>query len=239
MVTLGENWLTEKHIDFEYKKYILLAYLQQVDSDFEIQKLYPSLRELVKHYRQVIAIKDKKEDLYNAFPSRAKEIDAENAQLIYEKILKDDSLMRELESIIDYSIPKFEYHLAEGKKIYDAIEAQLQIFPVGVIPLHSNEGYLFIKDGKDAETMIYEYDITLFEHADAKYRGIHTQFVKTRETDLTATYPYIKLELLKEKQDLPNPATYAVESKWTVPLNETLLPIAKRYLLKYVEGNRV
>ena len=104
MVTLGENWLTEHHIDFEYKKYMLLAYLQQVDKDFEIQKLYPSLRELVKHYRQVTAIKDRKEDLFNSFPARAKEVDVENARLVYEKILKDDSLMKELESIIDFSI---------------------------------------------------------------------------------------------------------------------------------------
>ena len=36
---------------------------------------------------------------------------------------------------------------------------------------------------------------------------------------------------------MPNPATYAIESEWTVPLEETLLPIAKRRLLKFVERN--
>jgi len=236
MVTLGDNWLTEKHIDFEYKKYILLAFLQQVDKDFELQKLYPSLREIIKHYKQVVAIKEKKEELYNAFPAKATDVDIENMKLVYEKIFHDSKLMRELETIINFSIPHFENHLAEGKKIYDAIESQLNIFPVGVVPLRCNEGYLFIRDGKNADTQIYEYDITLFEQSDSKYRAIHTEYIQTRETDLAMTYQYLKLELIKEKQDIPNPATYVIESNWVVPLEETLLPIAKRCLMKYVEG---
>lgn len=235
MVTLGDNWLTEKYIDFEYKKYVLLAFLQQVDKDFELQKLYPSLREIIKHYKQMVAIKEKKEELYNAFPAKATDVDTEKMQLIYEKIFLDSKLMQELETIINFSIPHFENHLAEGKKIYDAIESQLNIFPVGVVPLRCKEGYLFIRDGKNADTKIYEYDITLFEQSDAKYRGIHTEYIKTWETDLSITYQHIKLELLKEKQDIPNPATYVIESEWVVPLEETLLPIAKRCLLKYVE----
>jgi hypothetical protein len=208
-----------------------------VDKDFELQKLYPSLREIIKHYRQVIAIKEKKEELYNAFPAKATDIDTENMQLVYEKLIRDGKLMRELESIINFSIPHFENYMAEGKKIYDIIESQLNIFPVGVVPLRCKEGYMFIRDGKNADTKVYEYDITLFEQSDAKYRGIHTEFIKTWESDLGITYQYIKLELLKEKQDIPNPATYAIESELVVPLEETLLPIAKRCLLKFVEGN--
>ena len=236
MVTLGDDWLTEKHIDFEYKKYVLLAFLQQVEKDFELQKLYPSLREIIKHYNQVKAIKERKEELYNSFPAKATDVDTEKMQLVYEKIFHDNRLMQELESIINFSIPHLENHLAEGKKIYDAIESQLNIFPVGVVPLSSKEGYLFIRDGKNADTNVYEYDITFFEQSDAKYRGIHSEYVKTWETDLSMTYQYIKLELLKEKQNIPNPATYAIESEWVVPLEETLLPIAKRCLLKFVEN---
>ena len=238
MVTLGDNWLTEKYIDFEYKKHVLLAFLQQVDKDFEIQKLYPSLREVIKHYRQLKTLKEKKEELYTAFPAKATDMDTENMQLIYEKIFHDTKLMRELESIINFSIPHLENHLAEGKKIYDAIESQLTIFPVGVVTLRSKEGYLFIRDGKNADTKVYEYDITLFEQSDAQYRGIHTEYIKTWETDLGITYQYIKLELLKQKQDIPNPATYAIESEWVIPMEETLLPIAKRCLLKYVEDRK-
>jgi hypothetical protein len=237
MATLNTNWLTEKYIDFEYKKYILLAFLQDVDKDFEVQKLYPSLRELVTHYRQLVSIKEKKDEMYKSFPQTAEGIDAENMRIIYQKMVEDTEIMKQLETIVDFSIPRFQRYLTEGRKIYDAIESQLNIFPVGVVPLHAKEGYIFIRDGKNADTCVYEYDIALFEEPEAKYRGIHTQFVKTREMDMGVSYQYIKLELLKEKQDLPNPATYAIESEWVVPLEETLLPIAKRCLLKYVERN--
>jgi hypothetical protein len=33
---------------------------------------------------------------------------------------------------------------------------------------------------------------------------------------------------------LPNPATYVIESELDIPLEETLLPIARRSLVKYV-----
>ncbi|HSY75708.1 MAG TPA: hypothetical protein VK890_02560 [Bacteroidia bacterium] len=237
MATLNSNWLTEKCIDFEYKKYILLAFLQDVDKDFEVQKLYPSLRELITHYRQLVTIKEKKDEMYKSFPQSAKDIDAENMRIMYQKMVEDSEIMKELDTIVDFSIPQFQRYLTEGRKIYDAIESQLNIFPVGVVPIHAKEGYIFIRAGKNADTCVYEYDIALFEEPEAKYRGIHTQFVKSREMDLGISYQYIKLELIKEKQDLPNPATYAIESEWVVPLEETLLPIAKRCLLKYVERN--
>jgi hypothetical protein len=235
MAKLSDNWLTEKHIDFEYKRYVLLAFLQDVEREFEVQKLYPSLKELVLHYRQIMSLKGKKEEMVKSFPQKLKELDADNMHIVYEKIFQDSDLMQELECIINYSIPQFERYLAEGKKIYETIELQLNIFPVGVIPLKAKEGYIFIRDGKNADTQVYEYDITLFEQPEGKYRGIHTQYVKTCETGLSLTYQYIKLELIKEKQELPNPATYVIESELTLPLEETLLPIAKRRLLKYVE----
>ncbi len=60
MATLNKNWITEKAIDFEYKKYILLAYLKQVSQNFEENKLYPSLAELIGHYKLLISIKENK-----------------------------------------------------------------------------------------------------------------------------------------------------------------------------------
>ena len=42
MPKLSKDWITEKHIDFEYKKYVLLAYLQEVEKHFEMTSLYPA-----------------------------------------------------------------------------------------------------------------------------------------------------------------------------------------------------
>jgi hypothetical protein len=48
------------------------------------------------------------------------------------------------------------------------------------------------------------------------------------------TYENIKSELIRNRIMLPNPAVYAIESGLTYPIEETLLPIAKRSLVRYI-----
>ena len=48
------------------------------------------------------------------------------------------------------------------------------------------------------------------------------------------TYENIKYELIKSRNDLPNPAVYSIETQLNFPVEETLLPIAKRSLVKFI-----
>ena len=41
MKDLDENWLTHGLIDIEYKKYIMMSYIQHVQDRFSDKKLYP------------------------------------------------------------------------------------------------------------------------------------------------------------------------------------------------------
>ncbi|HZZ74432.1 MAG TPA: hypothetical protein VFE04_00820, partial [Puia sp.] len=50
------------------------------------------------------------------------------------------------------------------------------------------------------------------------------------------TYEQIKSELLNLKPDMPNPAVYAIETPLQFPLDETLLPVAKRSLVRYISS---
>ena len=234
MKTLNKDWITEKHIDFEYKKYILLAYLQSVEKDFEQTKLYPTLADLIEHYKQVRAIKESRENLLHAFPQKLSAVDWEKFKLMYQKIIDDDAIMSELESIINFSIPQFERYLSEGKKIYDFVEEHIHIFPVGVLPLMRNWGYMLLQDGKTAATAVYEYQITIFEQSDERYRGIHANYVTSFTYSLSNTFEHMKKELIRSKPDMPNPATFAMETDMAFPLTETFLPIAKRVLVKHI-----
>jgi hypothetical protein len=236
MESLSKNWITESHIDFEYKKYILLAYLQHVSDNFTEQRLYPFLADLVEHYRNLKVLKDNKKNLFESFPSRAKTVDFEQFKIIYEKLAEDDSLIQEVENIIDYSIPQMEFYLKEGKKIYDFIEEHLKIFSVGIVPLNNESGYLFLKQGALADTKVYEYHISIFESPAERYRGIHIHYVKSYEKNLLNTFESIKSDLLIYNKTLPNPATYVIETEMTIPFEETFLPVAKRALVKRVAG---
>lgn len=232
MDSLSKNWLTENRIDFEYKKYVLLAYLQHVSEHFTEHRLYPYLSDLIDHYRNLKAIKDNKHHLFNLFPERMKGTDIENFKLVYEKMIEDDAIMSEIQSILEFSIPKMENYMREGKKVYDFIEERVKISPIGLIPLNSEFGYVFLKEGNSPDTKVYEYRVTIFENPTEKYRGIHFEYVTTYEKSLINTFESIKCDLLAFNKKLPNPATFAIETNLAIPFDETFLPLAKRTLVK-------
>ena len=234
MGELSKNWLTEKHIDFEYKKYLLLAYLQEVRKNFDATKLYPWLAEIIEHYKTVVAVRDNKQHLQKHFPQRVSGINSSSGQLTYESLLNDDELIKELENIISYAIPQFENRVEEGKSIYDIVEEHLYIQPVGIIPLRPEFGYMFLKGGETSETNVYEYQITFWETASEKYKAIHTHFVKAFSKNISTTFQSMKSDLMRENKHMPNPAAYAIESEMTLPLEETFLPIAKRMLVRHL-----
>jgi hypothetical protein len=234
MKTLNDNWITEKHIDFEYKKYVLLAYLQEVNQNFDACKLYPVLSDLLTHYSNTLTFKENKNRIAGTFPKRITGFDLEQLQVQYEKLLEDDNLIQEIETIIAFSLPKFKYYLEEGKKIYDFIEDHLTITPVGVIPLHIQEGYLLLKDVGKNNVKAYLYNIRLFNTPKENYRAIYTHFMDEYRCSYNNTFENIKLHLIKNNKDLPNPATYAIDTDLAIPLEETYLPIAKRILVKYI-----
>jgi hypothetical protein len=232
MRQLNKNWITEHHIDFEYKKYVLLAYLQHVSGHFTEQRLYPYLADLIEHYRDLRLLKDNKDQLYQQFPERLNGARLEEFRLVYEKLVRDDHLMQELNSIIDFSLPQMEQALRDGKKIYDFVEEHCRIFPVGLVPLNKDAGYIFLRSGETSETVVYEYHLSLFEGPHERFRGIHVGYVTTYEKGLMNTYESIKTDLLRFHRRLPNPAAYVIESDFKVPFDETFLPIAKRALVR-------
>ena len=236
MAGLSKNWLTEKHIDFEYKKYLLLGYLQEVNRQFNASKLYPWFAELIGHYRNTIAVKDNKELLQKNFPQRLSGIDTTNVKLTYENFISDNGLMQELESIIDYAIPHMEQYVEEGKIIYDFIEDHICLQSVGIVPINTKYGYMFLKDGHEHYTKVYEYQISFFESSSENFKAIHTQFVKTFDNTISTTFQSIKNDLIRENKQLPNPAAYAIETEMALPLEETFLPIAKRMLIRHISS---
>jgi hypothetical protein len=230
MESLNSNWFTEGWVDFEYKKYQLLAYLSKVKKRFDEALLYPQLSELVLHYNNLLHFKTQKTLLLENSKKELRSIDLKNLTLFYEQIIQDDEIMSELETIVAFSIPKFEHSLNEGKELFDFVANNLIMDIVGILPLYKEEGYLFLSVKKTC--FVYQYHHGVFQTADNTYKGLNIELVKEESTSISNNYENIKLSLIKEKKDLPNPATYVMESKLQLPLNETLLPVAKRILLK-------
>lgn len=234
MKQLSETWFAEGRIDFELKKYTLLAYLQEVNMYFNESKLYPQLADIIFHYNNIIAFRENKKYLQEHFPKKLNGIQLEKLQLLYEQMIEDDELMQELEDIIHYSVARIKKTIQNGTEIYEFVEENLNISPVGIIPLDTKEGYFFLSYGNEKNTKVFQYRLSIFEKHDEKYRSIKTTYIDDRNRSISSTYEHIKSELIKHRKDLPNPAVYSIETGYGFPVNETLLPIAKRCLVKFI-----
>ena len=143
MGTLSENWLTENLIDFEYKKYVLLGYLQKVKEHFNEQKLYPDFAELIAHYKNLISLKNNATSLESGFKKNIKGIDYEKLSFVYENTV-DDASLNELKQIIGFSEPLFIDELKKGKTILDFAEQHILTNHIGIMPIYKKEGYFIL-----------------------------------------------------------------------------------------------
>jgi hypothetical protein len=236
MKTLSETWFADGYIDFELKKYTLLAYLQEISKYFNESKLYPQLADVIFHYNNLIAFRENKRYLQEQFPKKLTGIQLQKLQLLYEQMIEDDELMQELESIIQYSAEKMKTTISNGTEIYEFVESNLNISPVGLVPLDTQEGFFFLSEGSYRHTKVYQYRLSFFEKREEKYRSIKTEFIHEWQRTIVNSYENIKAELIRTLKDFPNPAVYSIETDLSFPVEETLLPIAKRCLVRFISS---
>ena len=234
MVQLSETWFVEGNIDFESKKYTILAYLQRVNSHFKENKLYPELADIIFHYNNIISFKNNKKYLQQQFPKRLTGIQIQKLEMLYEELIADNELMAELEDITYYAMSNMKKTIDVGANIYEEVESKMHIEPIGLLPLQPQEGYFFLAQPGYNFTRVYYYYMSIFEKQNDKYRAIKSQFISEWERNIVNTYESIKLTLIKERKNVPTPAVYAIESKAYFPLEETILPVAKRCLVRYL-----
>ncbi|MFN6342313.1 MAG: hypothetical protein ACK4Y6_07935 [Bacteroidota bacterium] len=235
MKSLNPNWFYQDLPDFEYKKYVLLAYLNNVHKQFNETRLYPGLADLVMHYRTLIEFRKNHEQFYSSFPDTLERIDLTDFTRAFSKAVEDDMLMKHIEEVVNYAIPAIRKHLDEGKEIYEFMEKEIAMYPVGILPLYKMEGYMFIRDGDSTEIKVYEYGIKFFQHEHSSYRAVNTEYVTSYRRSMVNTSENIKIELIRTRKKLPNPAAFSVETNYEYPLQETIIPIAKRLLMQYVQ----
>lgn len=236
MKQLNNDWLTEGMIDYEYKKYVLLAYLRDIRKRFDASELFPFLSDLIFHYKNLLHVKSSKELLYEHFPKEITRADFEKLKFTYKRMIEDDEVMDEIKEIIAFALPQMEYTINEGKELYDLVEENLELSPVGLTPIYAKEGYVLINQDAERDVSVFRYQVSVFESADEKYRGISTSFLVNDFRDISRTFEQIKMDLVRRFKELPNPATFAVISKIKFPLPETILPVAKRLLVRQISG---
>src|SRR6266496_1417904 len=108
MKSLSDTWFAEGYIDFELKKYTLLAYLQEINKYFTENKLYPQLSDVIFHYNNLVAFRENKKFLEEHFPKELTGLQMQKLQLLYQQIIEDTEMMHELQEIINYAAGKMK-----------------------------------------------------------------------------------------------------------------------------------
>ncbi|MES2762340.1 MAG: hypothetical protein V4677_09035 [Bacteroidota bacterium] len=231
METLSENWLTEGLMDFEYKKYRILGYLQHVETHFKEQKLYPDFAELIAHYKKMILLKNNALSLENNFKKTLTGIDPVNLKLQYNSTIDDESLY-ELKQIIAFCEPLFQNGLSKGKTIFDFAEQHILVDHIGILPLYKKEGYFMLHPYQSKQVSVYTYSFCKVNLLQQEVYGLNCSYFSTYTLSLSKPIDKFKLDIIDQNPELPNPAVYLFKANAELPKDETFLPIAKRLLYK-------
>lgn len=235
MAELKKDWISNGLIDFEYKKYVLLAYLKHVETNFHQTKLFPFMSELIDHYQDAKLIKEKKKTLASKMPKEISRLDLNKLELIYQRLDEDDDLFKDIEEIVDYAIPTMEKTLGKGKELHEWVESELKIYPIGIIPMYKDEGYVMLEVGDQKHTDIFQYQIKKFVMFNENIRGVYFKWVDRISRGIGDTFEQIKLRLIKQFTDLPNPATFLIHGSLMLPREETLIPMSKKIIMETVQ----
>ncbi|GAA4404609.1 hypothetical protein GCM10023187_22190 [Nibrella viscosa] len=236
MKKLQPDWLTQGWIDAEYKKYVVMAYLQAVKQNFSDRKLCPDLPELRRHYEAGLHFRRCKGTLNASFPKQVDQIDFKTRTVTYKSEVTDDAYLSEVDAIMDFALPRFREALTEGQHLWERIAASLTLEPIGLLPLRPNEGYLLIHHNPHSETLVYYFCLTLYDDNEPGGRIVQFRFVEKTRKSLGHTFENMKLDLVRRYRHLPNPATFMLEARRSYPVEETLLPIARQLIALRATG---
>lgn len=234
MALLSNDWITMPLLDFEYKQYILLDYLKQLETCFHENKIYPYLSDVKAKLKSLSSLIDLKNDLDTTEFKRLNKpigFDFNEFELAYKKRVSDTEALSEISAIMGFALPLFQKYSCAGETLKNEIETKLHLIPVGILPLQNKEGYLFLNATKQTRIYRYRYSIISAVDENLSYQDLRTTYITTVSNSVSNTLENIKYTLIKEIKELPNPAVYFIEAEKEFPFIETLLPLAKYKLM--------
>jgi hypothetical protein len=219
--------------DIERTQYKVLAGLQKARSAFDAQRVYPYLGRLVKLHGALVSVLKQTEEFRNPSTGRIAGIDWNEKKVTYEWPELKGTEMAEVEDLIRWALPRIREAIEDGKDVYEQVEDNLELETVGIMPSYVQEGYLMVPHREDGVLHVLRYTLSIIEGEDERHRALRTTHCKTVSQESVDVDPStIKLRLVEERRDLPNPATYFSSIDLHVPYQETLLPVVKRRLVR-------
>mgnify|MGYP006280657871 FL=1 len=235
MTPLSLELFTGAVDDVEQTQYKILAGLQKAESAFQKQRVYPHLGRLVELHGGLMTVLERTEDFRTPDTGRISGIDWDEASVTYEWPELEGTEMTVVEDLIRWALPQIRSTIEEGRSVYEHVEENTELETVGILPSYLQEGYLMVPDRERDVLHVLRYELSTIHEEGEKHRALRTVHCKTIEQEGVDVHPSsVKLDLLEERRDLPNPATYFSNTDLEVPYQETLLPVVKRRLIRHL-----
>lgn len=235
MKSLSIELFTEAVHDVERTQYRILGGLKKARDAFEEDRIYPHLAQLVKLYRGLETIVEQSDRMRNPASGTATGVDWEKQELTYQWPELDGDEMSTVNGLIRWALPRVREAIREGKDVYEAVDESLELETVGIVPSYLKEGYLMVPDREDDVLYVLRYTMSVVQDDGERARMLRTVPCRTVEQGGVEPHPSsVKLDLVAERRDLPNPATYFFDTSAPFPYEPTLLPVVKRRLMRHL-----
>jgi hypothetical protein len=237
MDALSLDLFTEAIQDVERTQYRILARLQKARRAFEADRVYPHLEQLVGLYRTLQTVVEETERVRQS-GGRVSGIDWDNRVLTYEWPEMGNDEVSVVEDLIRWALPHVQDAIEAGRSVYEHVDESLEMETVGIVPSYLEEGYFMVPARREGALHVLRYTLSIFRDDEEQYRMLKTAHCKSVPQSGVDVHPgSVKLGLLEERRDLPNPATYHFDTRLAVPYQETLLPIVKRRLMRHLSAD--
>lgn len=221
--------------DPEATRYRILAGLQEVRQSFARSRVYPSLANLIRLRRGLMAFLDGVEHFREERPGRVSGIDWEAGELLYERT--DDELPLLAEDLARWALPMVTSLVEEGRALFEFVDEHAALEAVGLVPSYQSEGYLLVPDEHE-RLLALRYTVSALAGEDGRYRSLRTKPIRVALPPLAPPHAW-KEALVDAYPELPTPATFRLASAIQFPVEATMLPIAKRKLLRLIADHGI
>lgn len=234
MQMLSFDLFLDADMDPEAGQYRVLSGLQSSRRAFQQNVIYPHLAQLIDLERKMQELLDSMEGAIRGAPEGEIEtIDLQEGVVVRgERTFGGDQLDR-MTHLIRWALPRIQEAIEEGRMVYEFVDENSAIEAIGIVPEYRDEGYLFVPDHLRNELIVLRYRLSIITSEREQYRALRTMTHKVLPDGPVRRPPRrLKLELIRENDELPNPATYQCDVEVAFPFEETVLPIAKRKLMR-------
>lgn len=231
------NWIFEKPIDFEHKQYVLLDFIQKMQSDLDDYKLYPAFQQLTLHLANINLVLTTGDYIDTSEP-----LDYDDEILISDIVHhKVKGLSKEDYKVIlevgEYAKEQIINLFMFGKSIWGIVNDSVSLKIVKNSELIGT-GNGYFKFRYENELFVYEYKLKHTTPGDLSsqtcdIRKIYQGEEKGLYSILLDNTIFFHPEV--EKNDLVKILPiFELKFDGRYPLEETIIPMARRKVLSYI-----